>query len=394
MENGVGFLAELQALAPHLWGALFFGLLPLAVLFAARGQLARLALALLRRALAPLLPKTGARLVEATESPLRLLFITAGLYFFVDALPLSENMSAAAERILLSLVVFALFRFLHDIIDLLVMWSAGLLRGRIGAEVEQWLCRGLRIFVIFVGGATILETWGIAIAPILAGLGIGGVAVALGAQDLFKNLIGGAMILLERRFGIGDWIKAEGVVEGTVESIGYRSTSVRQFDMAPVHVPNYQLSDTALVNYSAMTYRRIYWMVSLSYGSSIAQLREVREKIAEHIATDEAFESGEKISTFVRVDGFSDSSIDLLIYCFTKTRNWGEWLGIKEALLYRIKEIVEEAGTSFAFPSRSLYVESLPHGTPAAFAHPPERQLAPPPSAETPTPTSAPSGVS
>ena len=392
MENGVGFLAELQALAPHLWGALFFGLLPLAVLFAARGQLARLALALLRRALTPLLPKTGARLVEATESPLRLLFITAGLYFFVDALPLSENMGTAAARILLSLVVFALFRFLHDIIDLLVMWSVGILRGRIGAEVEQWLCRGLRIFVIFVGGATILETWGIAIAPILAGLGIGGVAVALGAQDLFKNLIGGAMILLERRFGIGDWIKAEGVVEGTVESIGYRSTSVRQFDMAPVHVPNYQLSDTALVNYSAMTYRRIYWMISLSYGSSIAQLREVRDKVAEHIATDEAFESPEKISTFVRVDGFSDSSIDLLIYCFTKTRNWGEWLGIKEALLYRIKEIVEEAGTSFAFPSRSLYVESLPHGTPAAFAHPPERQPAPP-SEETSTAT-APPGVS
>ena len=368
------WIAQIWTPAWQFWGQAAFGLFLFALLFALRGVLARLTTALVRRA-ASMLPSTAAEhLAQALQPPLRLLFPVLGLFLLLQSLPVPETAEAVAGRILLSLVIAGVFWFVYGIVDLLVDMADGMTRGRTSAEVHHWLCRSMRILVVLVAGATVLEAWGIAIAPILAGLGIGGVAVALGAQDLFKNLIGGAAILVERRFGIGDWIKADGVVEGTVERIGYRSTLVRQFDQAAAHVPNHQLSDAPVINYSAMQNRRIYWQVSLCYSASVSQLRQVRDEIEAYILSDPAFESPAKMSTFVRIDRFSDSSIDLLIYCFTKTVKWGEWLSIKEALLYRIKEIVEQAGTGFAFPSRSLYVESLPHGTPAAFA-PPHRQL-------------------
>jgi len=96
---------------------------------------------------------------------------------------------------------------------------------------------------LFLGFATVLQVWGIQVGPILAGLGLFGVAVALGAQDLFRNLIGGLCVLIEKRFKVGDWIMVDGVVEGTVEHIGFRSTKVIRFDLSPVFVPNQKLSD-------------------------------------------------------------------------------------------------------------------------------------------------------
>lgn len=369
---------QLWSSAPDLWNRTVVGFLIFVTFVLLRGILCRLVMRVVRRLTGKMRTEPGEKLARVMESPLRFLFPVVGLFFFRQMLDLPDATEMLADNFLRSLFLAGIFWFVYGVVDLLVGLAAWTTRSKISAEIDQWVCRSLRILVVLVGGSTVLGIWGIDIAPILAGLGIGGVAVALGAQDLFKNLIGGVAILLERRFSIGDWIKVDGVVEGTVERIGYRSTLVRQFDQAPVHLPNKQLSDSAVVNYSAMLHRRIYWKVNLSYSSSVAQLQQVRDGIETYILENEAFESPAKISTFVRVDSFSSSSIDILIYCFTKTKVWGEWLAIKEAFLYHIKEIVEQAGTSFAFPSRSLYVESLPHGTPAAFAQPPEHQLAAP----------------
>ena len=97
-------------------------------------------------------------------------------------------------------------------------------------DLIDWIIKAIKVLIIILGAAAVLELWGIKIGPIIAGLGLFGVAVALGAQDLFKNLISGILVLVERRFQVGDWIFVEGVIEGTVESIGFRSTVVRRFD--------------------------------------------------------------------------------------------------------------------------------------------------------------------
>lgn len=307
--------------------------------------------------------------VDALRDPIRFIPIVLGVFFALEVVPLSGTLEVASENLVRSLIVGTIFWALYEIVDPL---SSVLrrLESVFTHELVVWLVKAIKLAFVFIGAATILEIWGIRIGPIIAGLGLLGVAVALGAQDLFKNLIAGLLVIGEKRFRRGDWIKVDGVVEGTVESIGFRSTRVRRFDKAPVHVPNAELSDNAVTNFSAMSHRRIYWMIGLEYRTTLAQLRQVRDEIEDYVLNHEAFAKPPEVATFVRVDRFNDSSIDIMLYCFTKTTVWGEWLEIKEALAYRIKEIVEGAGTGFAFPSQSVYVETLPGVQPEAFAPP------------------------
>ncbi len=237
-------------------------------------------------------------------------------------------------------------------------------------SVVDWARKALKCVVVFFAIAAVLEEWGIRVGPLLAGMGIAGAAIALGAQALFKNLISGVLILLEERFQYGDWVKVEGVIEGTVESIGFRSTRIRQFDDSAVQVPNSDLADNAVINYSQMRRRRIYWVIGVPYSSTIDQLKQMRDGIETYIHTSEDFVSYKMASTFVRIDSFGASAINIMVYCFTNTTHWGEWLLVKERLGYKIMEIVEGAGSSFAFPSTSLYVETLPNDKPDLFLPP------------------------
>jgi MscS family membrane protein len=187
--------------------------------------------------------------------------------------------------------------------------------------------------------------------------------VGLGAQDLFKNLIAGMFVIGEKRFKNGDWIVAENVVDGIVENIGLRATKVRRWDMAPAYVPNSKLADNAVTNFGQMPYRRISWNIGLDYRTTIEQLRRIRDNTEAYILGNNDFAHPPDVLTFVRIDSLDDSSINLMVYCFSRTTDWGGWLKVKEALIYAIKTIVAEAGSDFAFPSRSLYIESLPAGT-------------------------------
>ena len=307
--------------------------------------------------------------VSILEEPIRFIPVVLGVFFATQHLQLVGIYAEIAENAVRSLITFTIFwgfvRVLRPISHLMSR-----LEKIFTPELVEWLIKAIRIAVILIGAATILQIWGIQVAPIIAGAGLFGVAVALGAQDLFKNLIAGMLILGEKRFRKGDWIRVEGVVEGTVENIGFRSTIIRRFDKAPVMVPNTNLSDTAVTNFSGMTHRRIYWKIGVEYRTTVDQLRQIRDEIEHYIVESTEFASPKDVSTFVRIDRFSDSSIDIMLYCFTKTTNWGEWLEIKEQLAYRIKQIIEGAGSGFAFPSQSLYIEAIPSERPELFVPP------------------------
>jgi len=308
-------------------------------------------------------------LLNVLEGPIRLLPVVLGAFLALDYLPLGTAHQDLADRIVKTLITIALFWAVHRAVGPLSQLLSKL--DRIFTPVMlDWLVKIIKMLIAFIGIAAVLELWGIQVGPILAGLGLFGVAVALGAQDLFKNLIAGLLIIAEQRFNKGDWIRVDGVVEGTVEQIGFRSTMVRRFDKAPVFVPNAMLSDNAVTNFTAMTHRRIYWNIGVEYSTSIEQLRTIRDQIETYIFTTDDFADAKDVATFVRIDRFSDSSIDIMLYCFTNTTQWGEWLVIKEQLAYAVKDIVERAGTSFAFPSQSLYVESLPGDAPELFVPP------------------------
>lgn len=298
------------------------------------------------------------QVVGALEGPIRFLPAVLGVFFAVEYLNPDGTLRTMGDNVVRSMIAFTLFWGLHNLVAPLSFLFERLERLFSSAMVE-WVQKAVRVAFMLIGAATILEIWGIQVAPIIAGLGLLGVAVALGAQDLFKNLISGILIIAEKRFNKGDWILVDGVVEGTVETIGFRSTTVRRFDRAPVHVPNARLSDNAVTNFSAMTHRRIYWHIGVEYRTSVDQLRRIRDEIEAFILNDPDFAPPSEVSTFVRIDRFSDSSIDLILYCFTRTTAWLEWLKVKERLALHIKQVVEDAGTGFAFPSRSIYVEQV-----------------------------------
>ncbi len=305
----------------------------------------------------------------ALERPVRFIPIVIGAFFVDEYLTPAGTIANFGDNLVRSLVAFNIFWILYRLVDPLKFVLTGIEKVFTPA-IAEWLINAIKVLIAFIGAATILEIWGIQVGPILAGLGLVGVAVALGAQDLFRNLIAGILVLAERRFNQGDWIRVDGVVEGTVESIGFRSSVIRRFDKAPVYVPNSKLSDDSLTNFSQMTHRRIYWMIGVEYRTTIDQLREIRDGIEAYIVDGEEFADPSEVATFVRIDKFAESSIDIMVYCFTRTTVWGEWLEIKERLAYRIKEIVEGAGTGFAFPSRSVYVETVPFGAPEPFVPP------------------------
>ncbi len=295
-------------------------------------------------------------ILEAFSGPLRFVPIVIGVYISTQYIDLNQTLEIFSKNLNRSLITIQIFWFLYKLIDPL-SFLIHKLGDVLTYDLIDWGVRILKFIIFVIGAAAVLEIWGIRVGPILAGLGLLSVAVALGAQDLFKNLISGILILLEKRFQNGDWIKVENVVEGMVEKIGFRSTLVRRFDSSPVMVPNFNFAENAVTNFSNMQNRRIHWTIGLEYRTTHEQLKNIRDQIESYIQNNGSFVKSSEQPLFVRIEKFSDSSIDLLIYCFVTTKVWGEWLSIKEELALEVKNIVEKNKAGFAFPSQSIYIE-------------------------------------
>ena len=359
-------LQDLWAIAIDVWNTSFLGinvgqglfaLLIVLVGIIARGMIARWLIGALKRLALRTETTFDDAVVDAIAGPMKLVPVIISLFFALNVLQIGAEGAVRGHQFVQSLVVIALFWALHNAVGPLAHALKGL-RNALTPVMIDWLTKALRIVFIIVGAAAVLQVWDIPVAGIVAGLGLFGVAIGLGAQDLFKNLIAGILILTEKRFLPGDWVKVDGIVEGTVEEINFRSTLVRRFDKGPVYVPNSKLSDNAVTNFSRMTHRRTYWIIGVRYDATADQLREIRDKVLGYVQSHPEYAQAPEVSTFMRVDSFGPSSIDFMLYCFTKTTNWGEWLRLKEDLAFFIKETVENAGTEFAFPSTSVYVES------------------------------------
>ncbi|MDC3010554.1 mechanosensitive ion channel family protein [bacterium] len=292
--------------------------------------------------------------VSSLVGPARFFPIVIGFFIASYYMTFSLEGREIVDTINRTLITILIFWIIHQIIEPVSYVLSGLDK-ILTKELIGWIIKSLKILIFILGLAAVLELWGIKIGPIIAGLGLFGVAVALGAQDLFKNLISGILVLVEKRFKIGDWIMVEGIIEGIVEKIGFRSTTIRKFDKSLAIIPNFQFAENAVVNVSETSNWLISWTITLQYDSTVDQLKKIRNEIESHINTSEDYNTS--VGVAVRVDKFSDSSIDMYVRCFTKSGSWNNWLDVKERLAIAIKEIVEKNGASFAFPSQSIYVE-------------------------------------
>ena len=292
-------------------------------------------------------------LVSSMEGPAKFFPIVLGFFVSTSYLTVDSGMVDTINRSLITVIIFWTF---HQVVGPFssVIKSAG---GLISRDLINWIIKATKILILILGFAAVLDLWGIKIGPIIAGLGLFGVAVALGAQDLFKNLISGILVLVERRFQVGDWIFVDGVIEGTVENIGFRSTVVRRFDKSLATIPNFQFAEQAVINNSLITNRRIDWAIGLEYRTTSDQLKNIKQQIENFIKTNSNFSKSEDTILAVKIEQFAASSIDIRLICFTKTAHYLEWMNVKDLLAMEVKSIVERNKASFAFPSTSIYVE-------------------------------------
>ncbi len=295
---------------------------------------------------------------DTLVGPLKLIPVIIIFIFLSFNINEESKFLSFIEKFNQSLVTIFIFWLLHTCFSLFSD-SLSKLEKLLSKALTIWLTNSIKYIIIFLGAVAILEVWGIKIGPVIAGLGLFGVAVALGAQDLFKNLISGVLILVEKKFHIGDVINIPNFGDGTVEQIGFRSTTIRKFDTTPITIPNHILSDNAISNYSNRSFRRISWVIGLEYSTTVEQLKNITDDIHEYIKKeDEKFIINNNYQCFVRLEKFNDSSIDILIYCFTNTNSWEKFLLIKEELALQLKVIVEKKNNAnFAFPSQSIYIE-------------------------------------
>ena len=208
----------------------------------------------------------------------------------------------------------------------------------------------IRLSIIITSGLIILQTFGFSISGVLAFGGIGGVAVGFAAKDMLANFFGGLMIYLDRPFRKGDWVRSpDREIEGTVENIGWRQTSIRNFRKNVIYIPNSVFMNIIVENPSRMTHRRIREVIGLRYKDMpkmVAIVNDVKKMIQNHNNIDHAQ------TTIVNFDSYNDSSIDFFIITYANTTEWVKYHEIKQDVLIKIGKIIENNNAEIAFPTR------------------------------------------
>lgn len=295
--------------------------------------------------------------VNAFERPLRALFIVSGIYFALSSLTFLSSYLIILSKLYRSSFIFLCAWGVFNLTSETSRWLRKIgekLDLQVDKIVLPFIAKLVRFIVVFLAAAIILDVWEYDINGFIAGLGLGGLAFALAAQDTLKNVFGGLVIITEKPFSIGDWIYTPSV-EGTVEDITFRSTKIRTFAQALVTVPNSTLANEAITNWTRMGKRRITFYLKVHQNTPPDKLEncvhKIREMLRHHPEIDQQ-------TLFVHFDQFGESSLDIYLYFFTKTTIWGEWLAIKEECNMKILAILAEEGVRLAFPRSEMVIEN------------------------------------
>jgi MscS family membrane protein len=305
-------------------------------------------------------------LLASLKKPLGFIPLTIALYIIAIYLPLSGMADLFATNLIKALIAFTIFSALANSVT--PIFNAVTSTAILTKSMTMWLERSARMIIWVIALGIILDIFGIQIGPLVAGLGLFSVAIALGAQDLFKNLISGILIIGENRFQPGDRIEVPGELHGMVEDIGFRSTVIRMFDTAPMMVPNKDLSDVKVINHGKMEYRRIYWTINLIYSTTQKDLAKICETITDYLANSEQFVVHPEQESFARTAELAASSIDIKVLCYSKPVGLTDFSKIKQSLIFEIIKIVRANGSEFAFPSSSVYLENTDPVDPSVYS--------------------------
>lgn len=287
-----------------------------------------------------------------------LLLTTRVLLYFLPMFQLPVRLNAFLLKAIGILSIFFLILLISQIAKIAFHYFDYLTKkteNTLDDQLMPVLSRIVDIIIWAVGIIYILEFLDVNVTALLAGISIGGLAIALAAQDTVKNFFGSLMIFVDRPFQIGDWISFEGV-DGIVEEVGVRSTRIRTFANSLVYVPNGRLADRTVNNWGLRQYRRFKTDLGVTYNTPPAIIdlfvKGIREIIKKHPTTRKDYFE-------VHLNSFGASSINILLYCFFEAPNWTAELKAKHEVMYAILTLAEDLGVNFAFPSQSVYIESF-----------------------------------
>ncbi|HIP51688.1 MAG TPA: mechanosensitive ion channel family protein [Campylobacterales bacterium] len=300
------------------------------------------------------------RILSALKGPLSFVFVIIGVRLFFALLFIQTPF---IDTLIDAMIVFNLFWAIYALIYALrgaVYHFTERFNPELAHEMGNFILTLIRGIVLFVGLGAVLQVWGINIAGLVAGLGIGGLAFALAAKDTAANLFGSIALLLDKSIRIGEWIKIDGV-EGTVEDIGMRTTKIRSFGKSLITLPNQVIANSPIENFSRRGVRRIKMTIGVTYSTSSAQMKKILTDITTMLRNHK--DIAQKETLLVNFTSFGDSSLDIFIYTFSNTANWANYMDIKEDVNLKIMKIIEDNNSDFAFPSQSLYVENMPTST-------------------------------
>ncbi len=301
--------------------------------------------------------------IQAAKAPAQVLVWVIGLAV-VGAMaqrnlthPLLEYVDPARKIGIIVCLAWFLLGLIVCITDNMVA-----LRESRGEEVDRTTADAVsklgRISVVIIAALMILQTLGFSISGVLAFGGIGGIAVGFAAKDLLANFFGGLTVYLDRPFAVGEWIRSpDKQIEGTVEYISWRHTRIRAFNKNPIYVPNSVFTHIVVENPSRMSHRRIKETIGLRYqdlDKVAAIVADIQAMLRSHPDIDQ------DQTLIVNFTQFAESSLDIMIYTFTRTTVWVAYHAVKQDVLLKMAAIIDAHGAEIAFPTRTVHLEGEP----------------------------------
>ena len=300
------------------------------------------------------------------QGPARTLVWVVGLTFALERAAVGLDVETIFAPLRAALVVatltWALIRFVDRV-------QKRMMRDATPEDLDlttvEAIGRLIRITILITSGLIILQTLGFSVSGVLAFGGLGGIAVGFAAKDLLSNFFGGLMIFLDRPFGVGDWVRSpDRDIEGTVESLGWRLTTIRTFDKRPLYVPNATFLSIAVENPSRMSHRRIFETVGIRYNDA-SQLQTIVTEVEAMLQSHAEIDSDQTLMVYF--NSFGPSSLDFFIYCFTKTTVWTEYHRVKQDVLFKVYDLIQQQGADVAFPTQTVHLEMEPDQTALAL---------------------------
>lgn len=334
--------------------------------FAIIWLLRRLVLWLLSKPVARLFSRAGHGEVDETirsimSRPTTFLLLALAIDVSARILEVDPDLFGFIFNVTRTLVIVAVAAVIYRLVDVFV-FSRRRFFLMTGIAVDEALLPFVRTGVQLLAWALalviIIQVWGYDVSGLIAGLGIGGLAISLAAQDTLANIFGFATIVSDRPFVVGEYIKTSDV-EGMIENVGLRSTRVRQLNQAVVTVPNSKLATSVVLNWSRLAKRQIDFTLGITYNTSPDKMEELLEKLRAMLKARETVDPESVVVYFIE---FGDSALNILIRCYVNFSAWADFTAEKEKVLIEIMRVVENAGLQVAFPSRSIYIENLGSG--------------------------------